>query len=166
MNEKMCSVCNQVKPNSEFYVSGRYLYPQCKLCKRAKDKITYHKSEKEKTRRKSNDKKSRRIRRLKAKIFVYDILSKSECVDCGDARFEVLEFDHIKGIKARNISSMVTKGLQVCDIATEVSKCVVRCANCHRIKTSKQLGWDRTGWLKSQAEIELDELQKDSIGKK
>lgn len=143
---KPCSLCKEIKPISEFYVSGGYLYPQCKLCKRNKDKSTYHKNASEKERRKRNDKKSRQIRRLRAQIFVYEILSKSKCVDCNESRFETLEFDHICGNKTKPISLMVKQGLKPEEIQKEISKCEVRCANCHRIRTSKQLEWARSNW--------------------
>jgi len=155
MQTKKCSLCQEVKPSTDFYISGKYLYSHCKTCKKEKDKNTYHTNEKDRESRKTRDKKSNRIRRLKAMIFVYGILSQSKCIDCGESRLETLDFDHVNGIKERNISSMLRKGLPVITIEKEISKCEVRCASCHRIKTFKQLGWARSNWNIEEAKLEL-----------
>jgi hypothetical protein len=53
------------------------------------------------------------------------------CVDCGNEDYRVLDFDHI-GKKEFNIAEMWTKPWA--EVLIEISKCVVRCANCHRIR--------------------------------
>jgi hypothetical protein len=126
------------------------------VCKREKDRNTYRSDEKEQESRKTRGKKSHRIRQLKAQIFVYGILSKSKCIDCGEARLETLDFDHVRDTKDRNVSKMVLKGLKINDIKNEIAKCEIRCANCHRIKTSEQLGWARSTWDAVAAQLELD----------
>ena len=158
MQMQQCSICQVVKPDSEFYVSGKYLYSHCKVCKREKDKNTYHNDEKDREDRKDRDKKSHRIRQLKAQIFAYDILAKSKCIDCGESRLETLDFDHVRDTKTRGISGMILKGLKISALEKEIAKCDVRCANCHRIKTFKQLGWSRSTWDAELAEIELANL--------
>lgn len=155
MNERKCTICQETKPASDFYKSGKYLYSHCKVCKRGKDKNTYHSDEYERVSRCARDKKSHRIRQLKAQIFAYGILSKSKCIDCGESRLETLDFDHVRGVKERNISLMVLKGHDVIDIKDEISKCDIRCSNCHRIKTCKELGWARSMWNIDAAQVEL-----------
>lgn len=64
------------------------------------------------------------------------------CVDCWERDPVVLEFDH-RGGKQETVSNML---LNYCDwarIQHELSKCDVRCANCHRRRTAKMLGWYR-----------------------
>lgn len=158
MQSRKCSICNQIKPAAEFYVSGKYLYSHCKVCKREKDKNTYHKNRAEKERKRRDNDRTRPIRRLKAKLFVYGILSKSQCIDCSESRLEVLDFDHVSGIKTRSICDMISKGLKPSAIEEEISKCEIRCANCHRIKTFKQFGWARSDWNSREAEQQLAEM--------
>jgi hypothetical protein len=58
------------------------------------------------------------------------------CSDCGTTDLLVLEFDHIDGKnKTTEISKMVKNACSWATILTEIAKCVVRCANCHRRKT-------------------------------
>lgn len=82
----------------------------------------------------------------RAKLF--DYLKQHPCVDCGESRPEVLEFDHVRGKKVRgkdgctiDVSSMVSRKYSWKAIEKEIKKCDVRCANCHRIRTVKTRGW-------------------------
>ncbi len=71
--------------------------------------------------------------RLRNKIMKRDYLLEHPCVDCGETDPQVLEFDHC-GEKRSNISEMLSQTVWSA-IAREISRCVVRCANCHRRKT-------------------------------
>ena len=56
------------------------------------------------------------------------------CVDCGyDANPVALDFDHVRGEKLFGIGLGVKMGIK--RLQAELDKCVVRCANCHRIRT-------------------------------
>ena len=56
------------------------------------------------------------------------------CIDCGYAAHAVvLDFDHVQGVKLFTIANMVHRPAAL--LVAELSKCVVRCANCHRVKT-------------------------------
>ena len=58
----------------------------------------------------------------------------AQCFDCGYADHpDALQFDHIAHNKHENVSHMT--GYSWNRILTEVTKCVVRCANCHFIIT-------------------------------
>jgi hypothetical protein len=74
---------------------------------------------------------------------LYQYLSDHPCVDCGQADIRVLEFDHVRGQKLYNISQLLGQGQSWETIQAEIDKCEVRCANCHRIKTSERGGWWR-----------------------
>ena len=68
---------------------------------------------------------------------------RSGCVDCGERDIRVLEFDHVRGKKVANISTLATTGSCWRRIAEEIAKCEIRCANCHRRKTFEQFGWQQ-----------------------
>jgi hypothetical protein len=80
------------------------------------------------------DDEQRRRADLQTKLFHY--LLEHPCVDCGENDILVLEFDHVDGVKDREISSMINRrGWQ--SILKEISKCEVRCANCHKRRHAK-----------------------------
>jgi hypothetical protein len=66
--------------------------------------------------------------------FVFNLLSSSSCFDCGLADVAVLEFDHLAG-KEHEISKLVGGGYRLELLRSEIAKCSIRCANCHRIQT-------------------------------
>ncbi len=58
------------------------------------------------------------------------------CIDCGySSHPAALEFDHVKGTKKGNVSRFAGNGSSWKCLICEIEKCVVRCANCHRIST-------------------------------
>ena len=63
------------------------------------------------------------------------------CVDCGVPDIRVLEFDHVRGHKIKDIGKMLAIAAPLDRVKEELAKCDVRCANCHRRKTVTQLGW-------------------------
>ena len=70
-------------------------------------------------------------------------LSNHPCVDCGEADPVVLEFDHVRGEKSGEIANMLRRQVAWERIIDELSKCEVRCANCHRRRTARQFNWYR-----------------------
>ncbi len=91
--------------------------------------------------------KERRKTKAKARvnthrIRLYKYLESHPCVQCGETDPIVLEFDHIhQSSKTIAISNAVCNGWSWRRIVTEIEKCQVLCANCHRRKTAIQLGW-------------------------
>jgi|SRR5271157_1599006 len=69
------------------------------------------------------------------------------CVDCGyNTNAAALDLDHRDPTQKRNTVSMLVRNMNSLDgVKTEVAKCEVRCANCHRIKHAKerQVLWGR-----------------------
>jgi len=58
------------------------------------------------------------------------------CLDCGHIYpYYVLEFDHVRGKKDRNVSDCST----VTQAKREIAKCDLVCANCHRERTFSRL---------------------------
>ena len=65
------------------------------------------------------------------------------CIDCGYKDHAVaLQFDHVYGVKVKDVSKFNDWDLAL----EEVAKCVVRCSNCHAIKTFQQKEY--RGWRK------------------
>lgn len=64
------------------------------------------------------------------------------CVDCGESDVRVLEFDHRDPqLKLACIARMFTGGWTWQAMLGEIEKCDVRCANCHRVRTSLEQNW-------------------------
>lgn len=127
------------------------------ICKiHNEEKVTYGKQHKCKSCNKEYQKKwykdnkethSKRVRKnTKERVNanrqrMWDHYKSHPCVDCGESNPIVLESDHI-GEKSYRITQMVNSGgMAWSSILKELEKCETRCANCHRIKTAKQLGW-------------------------
>jgi len=54
------------------------------------------------------------------------------CIDCGYRRHHAaLHFDHVKGDKILNVCNAKS----IAQAQIEIEKCVVRCANCHAVRT-------------------------------
>lgn len=80
--------------------------------------------------------------RQRIRRFLYDYLSKHPCVDCGESHPATLDFDHTDDRDRKfHICRASAEGYSIESIEQEIEKCVVRCANCHRKRTSKKQGW-------------------------
>lgn len=136
MKTKTCTSCKKKLPLSAFgkhNITKDGLRGRCQSCRQ-----NY-----------SASKHSKSLRAYKYalnQIYVYDILQHSVCIDCGDDRWQVLEFDHVKGAKKYNISRMYK--LSLARIQKEIAKCEIRCANCHRMKTMRQFDCPRNDFAK------------------
>ena len=77
--------------------------------------------------------------REKAYAYLGPYLLSHPCVDCGETDILVLEFDHRdRKMKGGEISHIIAGGASIEKIVNEVSKCDVRCSNCHRRKTERE----------------------------
>lgn len=84
--------------------------------------------------------KAGRERRRSNYQYVLDHLASHPCVDCGEKDVVVLEFDHLDRKRKRaTITRLLHLSLET--VKKEIEKCAVRCCNCHRRRTAKQLGW-------------------------
>lgn len=83
----------------------------------------------------------RRERQLDTRLKVDAIKLAAGCIDCGyNAYAAALDFDHRPDeVKRFNISQSRWKAWP--DLQSEIAKCDVRCANCHRVMTAKRAGW-------------------------
>jgi hypothetical protein len=111
---------------------------RCKKCESEHHKQHYKKRTAYYKEKASRHKKEYQKRNL---LFTVEYLKSHPCIDCGESDFVVLEFDHVRGQKINNVSCMIGTGVPLEKLKEEIEKCEVRCANCHRRKTAKQLGW-------------------------
>ncbi|HEV8656101.1 MAG TPA: hypothetical protein VGR85_11380, partial [Candidatus Limnocylindria bacterium] len=63
------------------------------------------------------------------------------CIDCGVGNPVLLDFDHRDPSTKRSEVARLASCKPWPQVLAEIQKCDVRCANCHRRKTAKQLGW-------------------------
>ena len=78
--------------------------------------------------------------RIKVRRLINEYLSDKRCIDCGESDPVVLEFDHVDPLsKFKTINKMLSGHYGWKAIESEIEKCEIRCANCHRRKTYRQL---------------------------
>ena len=118
---RKCKVCHQVQPVSAFGVADR----RCNTCNRRRAP-------------RPAAARQRTVARESAKTaWLVSVKMASGCVDCGyRERPEALHFDHVDPMtKSFTISSR--RGLGWAMLRAEVEKCVVRCANCHAVRSRR-----------------------------
>ena len=71
----------------------------------------------------------RKLRRLSNRHQIVKYLLNNSCVDCGEDDILVLEFDHVRGEKFKEVSKMMRYSWE--RISEEIAKCEIRCCNCH-----------------------------------
>ncbi len=140
---KTCSSCNKEYREEYFSYkikSNQTRQSQCKFCTRIRIRNHYDKN------REYYLLKARKRNlgvRSEVQEYVAKYLMLHPCVDCREKDILVLEFDH-KGNKFKDVSEMVSGYYSLDKVINEISKCEVRCANCHRRKTNLQFGWNRS----------------------
>lgn len=144
MKKKQCLRCPYKLPLSAFGTDrkrpdGKNVY--CKSCKSIMTSAVYRRNLIE-NREKGLIKRKQFASRNRE--HVRSFLQQSSCVDCGDTRWEVLEFDHVRGEKKCGIADLIWQGGSIAKLQEEMNKCETRCANCHRLKTASQLAWAKS----------------------
>ncbi|NLG97293.1 MAG: hypothetical protein GX491_08030 [Chloroflexi bacterium] len=128
---KKCARCKQIKDESEFnwrwQKKGR-LQSICRSCQHDQYREHYERNN-ENIRTKAAETKRKAVD--EAQYFIYDYLSNHICVDCGEYDFAVLTFDHVKGDKRMDVSTMASQGYSIEALKKEIRKCEVVCFNCH-----------------------------------
>ena len=78
-----------------------------------------------------------RLNHKENKKFLNEYKVKMGCIDCGYKDNAVaLDFDHVRGVKSFDISRRVNGSQHI--LVAEMSKCDIRCANCHRVITEQR----------------------------
>ena len=140
MKERLCSKCNISKPISEFPFRNKQKgthHSYCLACGRKWVKGHYERNV-ERYVVKARERRKRLVNILNEQIFNY--LENHPCVDCGENDPVVLEFDHVRGKKAYEVSTLGYRLVSWNLVLKEIAKCEVRCANCHHRKTAEERG--------------------------
>lgn len=127
LTDRKCRGCGIVRPIEMFYVAAEQ---RASTKRRSRIRIECRECVRQKN-----------TRRLAARYAILDkIKTDAGCADCGirDVEHpEIYDFDHLPGVeKVGSVSRYLTKGT-VEEMMTEVAKCEVVCANCHRIRTRR-----------------------------
>ena len=85
--------------------------------------------------------KAQKRHRMRIRGRLLNFLSTKSCITCGEKDYRVLDFDHTnQKRKFKSVSDMRSGHYSWQSVYAEIYKCKIRCANCHRRKTYKQLG--------------------------
>ncbi len=138
---RTCTRCGEVKEVEQFNFKIRSRGLRSSHCRSCSSR--YVKAHYENNKQYYLDKAYKRNFRIRQEFrsYIWTYLSSHPCVDCGESDPIVLEFDHVKE-KSFTISS-AGRNKKLADIIKEIEQCEIRCANCHRRKTSKQFGWHK-----------------------
>lgn len=133
---RRCGRCTRSLPESSFnrYRGGRQWW--CRDCFRE-----YFMQRGDLHRRQSARSKQRRVEAALELVSAYK--RAHPCDDCGETNLVLLDFDHLRE-KVREISLMAAAGAPLDAIRTEIAKCEVVCANCHRRRTARRGDWVRS----------------------
>ena len=125
--KRKCSKCGKTKALSSFqmgYRTERNRWSREGVCKPC---VSIRGKEKHKN---SN---------LDIRKYVFDYLKTHPCVDCGETNVLALEFDHLHS-KKFDIGTALGRSTKLANrVKSEITKCVVRCSTCHRIKTHMEI---------------------------
>jgi hypothetical protein len=132
---KMCETCSsEVQPRSKF----------CSIClveRRKKQDRNRKRQERKDGSKYAAVKDAQNAQRAIKRDWICKYLTDHPCVDCGEKDIVVLQFDHLGDeAKTSNVSRMVAGTYSLRSVQREVSKCAVRCANCHIRKTCERMG--------------------------
>ena len=143
---KYCNKCKQTKPRIEFYsrlgVSGDSSY--CQECSKALARATRQTPEGRAAKRADSKRRGKVYRerinsytRLRRRTWKWEAVQGhgNKCHDCkGTFPLEVYDFHHLDPQQKDNlVSRYKTKA----PFLEEMTKCVLLCANCHRIRHIK-----------------------------
>lgn len=136
IGKKKCNICETHKDAADFYKWNKTkdgLMSRCKECHRQRQKEYRHNPE-------NNYNKLNRDLRLRKKLKAISLFG-NQCADC-KTRFHhaVYDFHHLDpSQKEISIGELLHKSWKY--IEKELLKCVMLCANCHRLRHA----YDTTG---------------------
>lgn len=129
--KRYCGICKRTLLQKEF--KGKW--PKCSDCRKDYVDLHYQKYTSEYLWNAKRQKRNRSVHNY-SELLLY--FANHHCIDCGESRPQVLEFDHRDGVKKDATISSKIKDWPWSRMLLEIAKCDVRCANCHRRRTHRQ----------------------------
>jgi predicted Zn-ribbon and HTH transcriptional regulator len=134
---KTCSKCKKEKTPEEFsfrWKEKKIRHRLCRECQRTLNQKHYAKNS-------EAIKEAVNSRKFEAKRLVFNMKHRKQCKDCGGTfNSWQMDFDHRDpSSKVESVSTLVKMGT-IETILTEIAKCDLVCANCHRDRTFKKFG--------------------------
>ena len=140
---KKCCVCKHPFPADHFHKASDRpdgLSSRCKQCMAKYQKKRYRiPAVKKRELARARKWKEQRIRYIREQLLIF--FATHPCTDCNERDPVVLDFDHVGGRKIADVSYLIRCGQPWAKLLTEIRKCEVVCANCHRKRTAKRSGW-------------------------
>lgn len=140
-SNKRCGTCKRSQALTAFNkrrASPDGLQPTCRTCNKAASKAYYRRNPVKHKREVTRHKKARIAANRQ---FLLDYLLSHPCIDCGETDPVVLDFDHVRGEKIRNVGDMSFRPTGLARLQSEIAKCEIRCVNCHRRRTAHDQSW-------------------------
>jgi hypothetical protein len=135
-----CYRCGEFKPADDFAWRRRRKLQRdsfCRPCRSAYGREHYLANKQRYIDQAARSKRQLRLERTKHLI---EFFRTHPCVDCGEADPVVLEFDHLDaGDKAFTIGHSLERRTWE-TVLSEMAKCEVVCANCHRRRHARRRG--------------------------
>lgn len=132
-----CSLCKKSKEDSEFSLKGKTKLgiirrsSACKECHRGYNKHHYNNNKKYYYDRNV-------VTKIKSRLFIDKVKETNSCYLCEKFYNPVtMDFHHIDD-KHKEIS-LFKRGASIKTIINEIIKCILLCANCHRLVTFAQV---------------------------
>lgn len=139
---KYCLKCKENKSIEEFSFrdkSKNIRTSHCKKCNRIA--INRHYSLNKEYYKNKKKKRDLTVGKINNELLVKYLIN-HPCMDCSNTDIQVLQFDHVSGIKENNISWMMQNACSWEKILKEIKKCEVVCANCHIKRNYKRGLWN------------------------
>lgn len=143
--KKRCTMCGRSRLLKSFHIKNKKTGSRNCYCKDCQSKYVaghYSRNRAAYAKRTRKNSEAAKVRTYK---FLLQYFEAHPCVDCGETNPIKLQFDHVRGKKRMNISQLVGMGYSVKRLEEEISKCEIRCANCHLVKTANERNWR---WVK------------------
>ena len=141
---RTCTKCSVERPIEDFHFRNKekgIRKTSCRECHSSymrgawRDTESYAKHKKRVYQRKKE-------KLAEAQEYVFEYLSIHPCKICEETDPIVLEFDHIDPTtKSFDICIGIQRGINLSVLISEIEKCRVLCANCHKRHTAKTQNW-------------------------